>query len=62
MKNQMFGLAVGLLLASVLVGITTVTEEVQEKQGQSYEFCRDKLFTTYPEEVDREAWRKCING
>ena len=52
----------GLLLASVLVGITTVTEEVQEKQGQSYEFCRDKLFTTYPEEVDREAWRKCING
>ena len=52
MRNKIFGFVVGLLVASVLVGIATVTEEVQEKQGQSYEFCRDKLFINFMTQIN----------
>ena len=28
---------------------------------QTFEYCRDKLYTKYPDEMLQEEWRDCMN-
>ncbi len=62
MKGEIFGFGIGLMVALTLINVVFIFQEVKEQKGQSYETCRDKLFKSYPQEVDYNEWRKCING
>jgi|TARA_R110000764_G_scaffold64197_1_gene135236 hypothetical protein len=54
---------VGLFLALwMLMSLQMLTASEKPQGIRQYEVCRDKLFTPYPEEVNQQTWRNCING
>ena len=49
-----------LLTVIVLTSFTFVPEPVVSLHTQ-FKVCQAKLYTNYPQEIDRKKWKTCIN-
>ena len=53
----------GLLCVFLLsMSFQLITAEEKPMRIKHYEVCRDKLFTSYPYEINQQVWRKCMDG
>jgi len=76
MKNKLVGLVVllsvvfmfdktfrpqeGIEENKVLTPIVLPLTEEKIKKRHQFEICRDKLYTTYPNNMNQSKWRKCM--
>ena len=57
MNIHRYVVLIGLLF---VVGATRHTVEEPSNTRTQYEHCRAKLFTTYPKEINKNKWRRCM--
>ena len=61
MDNFYFLVTVGLLWVFLIsMSFQLLIAEEKPMRIKHYEVCRDKLFTPYPYEVNRNEWRSCM--